>query len=101
MVVDHKDNDKLNNDPENLQLLTPAQNVAKNRPDLNTRQIKCKLSRPLSYYETELELAIEEYKLAKSKGDAIKAHRMRSMISYRRAQIRYYKAAMKEESNEG
>ena len=91
MVVDHIDDDKLNNDPNNLQLLTPAENIAKNRPGVNTREIKCKLSRPLAYYETELEIAIEEYELAKNKGDAIKAHRMRSMISYRRAQIRYYK----------
>lgn len=91
MVVDHIDDDPLNNDPSNLQILTPSENIWKNRPKANTKEVKCSLYRPLSYYETELELAEETYKLAKLKGNAKETHNARSMVAYRRAQIRYYK----------
>ncbi len=91
MVVDHIDDDKLNNDPRNLQLLTPSQNINKNRPRAYTKEIKCSLYRPLAYYETELAEAEEAYEIAKINKDKKGAHNYRSMVAYRRAQILYYK----------
>jgi len=94
MIVDHIDDDKLNNDPTNLQLLTPSQNIWKNRPGVNTKEVKCSLRRPLEFYETEVAILEEDYEAAKLKKDVKKIHNIRSLLAYRRAQVRYYKKHM-------
>lgn len=73
----------------NLQLLTPAENIIKER-DVNTRQIPCKLSRPLSWYEDRLNKYVALYEEAKKNHRPDLAHKYRTNISQTRARIRYY-----------
>lgn len=94
-IVDHIDNNQLNNNIDNLQLLTPAENLAKERGE-SIKQVKCKLDRPLSYYEDKLKMYEEKYEEAKKAHDASLAHKLRSNISNTRAKIRYYEAHIEE-----
>ncbi len=93
MVVDHINNchDKLEDYAlSNLQLLTPGENIAKERPDWNTKEIKCNLSKPRSFYEQKLEGYNLAYEQAKKDRDAKAAHHLRTNISQTRARLRYY-----------
>lgn len=89
MVIDHKNNrhDRLEDYRlENLQEITPAQNIAKERPNSNTRIVYRKKS--IEYYEDKLTQAESDYENAKLLGDADLVHKTRSMVSYFRACIR-------------
>lgn len=89
MVIDHKNNKhEMLEDYrlENLQEITPAQNLAKERPNSNTRIVYRKKS--IEYYEDKLTQAEIDYENAKLKGDADLVHKTRSMVSYFRACIR-------------
>lgn len=87
MVVDHINNNKLDNNLNNLQLLTPQENLNKDKP--STRILKCKLDRQLSYYTDKLEKYLYQYELAKKSGLQELAHKLRSNISQTKARIRY------------
>lgn len=97
-VVDH-----INNQHEciedynlsNLQLLTQAENIAKERGE-STKQLKCKLNKPLSFYEDKLNNYLIEYEVAKANHDADTAHNLRSNIANMKAKIRYWKANQAE-----
>lgn len=95
-VVDHIDNDKTNNNLDNLQLLTPSENVWKGRPH-NISTIKCNLNKPLSFYEDKLETYKAKYEQAKLAKDANKAHKLRCNISQTKARIRYYQSQTNKE----
>lgn len=97
-VIDHINNSHTNKEDyrlENLQLLTPKENLAKERPESN-KQTKCKLSRPREYYETKLEQYLEAYTSAKLEKDAKAAHKLRTNISQTRARLRYYDSHIDE-----
>ena len=96
MIVDHIDNNPLNNNLENLQLLTPAENVAKDRKNTSTRELKCNLSKPRSFYENKLEGYTLAYEQAKKDKDDKAAHSLRSYISQTRARLRYYDSHIDE-----
>lgn len=95
LVVDHIDCDKQNNDLSNLRLMTPAENLAKER-GASTKQLKCPLNRPRSFYEDKLNEYLLQYEKAKEEHDATIVHRMRSNIANVRARLRYYDAHVAE-----
>ena len=98
-VVDHINNkhDSIEDyHLSNLQLLTPAENLMKERGN-STKQIPCSLKRPLSFYENKLNAYLAEYEEAKKNHEADRAHHLRANIANTRARIRYY-IAHKEEA---
>ena len=89
--VDHINNkhDTLaDNKLENLQLLTPRDNVVKERNDVDTRESNCKMCFSLSYYENKLNTFINKYNNTE---DQEEKHALRSQISNYKAKIRYWK----------
>ena len=99
MVVDHINNkhDKIEDYyMTNLQLLTPAENVAKDRKNTSTYELKCNLNKPRSFYENKLEDYTLAYEQAKKDKDAKAAHSLRSYISQTRARLRYYDSHIDE-----
>lgn len=94
-VVDHIDNNQLNNHIDNLQLLSQADNLSKERGE-STRQSKCKLNKPLSFYENKLNMYLDQYEAAKKAHDADLCHKLRSNVANMKAKIRYYKDNINE-----
>lgn len=93
LVVDHINNehDKIEDYyMTNLQLLTPAENLAKDRDNWHIRELKCQLKKPRSFYEKKLEGFEMAYEQAKRDKDAEAAHKLRSSISQARARLRYW-----------
>lgn len=90
LVIDHKDNDPRNNDLSNLQMITQGENIAKERANWNTYELKCKLNKPRSFYQEKLEAYLLANEEAKKAGDAEASHKLRSNISQIRARLRYY-----------
>ena len=89
LVVDHIDNNPLNNHIDNLQLINQRENVTKDREE-STREAKCKLDRPLSYYEDKLVYYEDLYKKAVKEGNQEEAHKQRCNTYNQRAKIRYW-----------
>lgn len=99
MVVDHINNQHLNIEDynlSNLQLLTPAENTAKDRGNWFKHEITCKLNKPRSHYENKLRKYLEMYEQAKLDGDQKLCHKLRSNVSNCRARLRYYDAHIDE-----
>ena len=89
-VIDHINNDPQDNRIENLQLLTPAENLAKERGE-SKRVIVSKWSGSTQeHYERQLKIATVEYEEAKLNHNAYEAHRQRSKIAYYKARLRYF-----------
>ena len=91
LVVDHINNkhDTLyDNRLENLQLTTQKENSIKDRT-LSKREISCRMTFPLSYYEDKLNTFINKYNNTK---DQEEKHSLRACISQYRARIRYWKS---------
>lgn len=91
MVVDHIDNKHETLDDyrlENLQLLSPRDNVLKERA-LSNRELSCKMTLPLSHYEDKLNAFVNKYNNTK---DQEEKHLLRGQISQYRAKIRYWKS---------
>ena len=97
-VVDHKNN-KHNSIEDyhisNLQLISQRENTTKDRK-ASTKELKCKLNRPLSYYENKLYYYEALYQKAMKKGDQYEAHKQRNNIYGQRARIRYWLSHKKE-----
>lgn len=92
-VVDHINNKHSRIEDyrlDNLQLLTPKENVNKERTNWHQYEKKCKLNKPREYYETKLNQYLEAYENAKLLKDAKLAHKLRSEVSQYRARLRYY-----------
>ena len=88
-VIDHKNNKHSELEDyrlDNLQCITPAQNLAKEKPESN-RMVKTDNS--LEYCEEQLKICLDKYNKAKLEHKAEDAHKYRSLISYYKAQIRY------------
>ena len=95
LVVDHIDNNPLNNHIDNLQLMNQKENVMKDR-EASTYEIKCKLDRPLSYYEDKLAYYEDLYQKAVKEGNQEEAHKQRTNTYGQRARIRYWLSHKKE-----
>lgn len=89
LVVDHIDNNPLNNHIDNLQLINQRENVTKDREE-SIRELKCKLDRPLSYYEDKLAYYEDLYQKAVKEGNQEEAHKQRVNTYGQRARIRYW-----------
>lgn len=91
-IVDH-----INNKHEsiedynisNLQVISQRENVKKDR-ESSIRELKCKLDRPLSYYEDKLAYYEDLYQKAVKEGNQEEAHRQRANTYNQRARIRYW-----------
>lgn len=97
-VVDHISNKHSRIEDyylDNLQLLTPKENVTKERI-CNVKEIPCKLDRPRTYYEEKLANYEAMYEAAKANKDAKKAHQLRANLAQTRARLRYYDNHKKE-----
>ena len=102
MVVDHVNNEHHKLEDyylDNLQLLTPAENVNKDKKDnLNWHksELKCKLNKPRSFYEDKLASYEAQYEQAKEDSNAELCHKLRCNISQTRARLRYYDSHISE-----
>ena len=97
-VVDHIKNkhDSIEDYwPTNLQLLTPKQNVNKERV-CNVKELKCNMRKPRSFYEERLNKYEGLYESAKAKGDQEACHSLRAYVSQYRARLRYWDSHVKE-----
>ena len=91
-VVDHINNkhDSIEDyHISNLQLISQRENVIKDR-EASTKEIKCRLNKPLSYYEDKLAYYEDLYQKAVTDGNQEEAHRQRNNTYGQRARIRYW-----------
>ena len=91
-VIDHRNNKHTSIDDyniNNLQIISPRENTTKDR-EASIVELKCKLDRPLSYYEDKLAYYEDLYKKAVKKGDQEEARLQRTNIYGQRARIRYW-----------
>ena len=92
MVVDHINNKHSQIEDyhlDNLQLLTPKENLAKERKASN-REEQCRLDRPRSYYEEKLAKYEALYEEAKKNRNSEAAHKRRANVAQTRARLRYW-----------
>ena len=93
-VVDHKSNKHTSIEDyniSNLQIISQRENVTKDR-EVSTIELKCKLDRPLSYYEDKLAYYEDLYKKAMKDHNREDARRRIKNIYDQRAKIRYWLA---------
>lgn len=90
LIVDHIDNNPINNDISNLQLITQSENLAKNIPGFGKARVRMpkyitleKIQKKLAYY-TEL------YEQAKRDHDAERCHALRSNVGNWKSKLRQY-----------
>ena len=89
LIVHHTDNNPLNNNIDNLQLISQRENVTIDREE-SIRELKCKLDRPLSYYEDKLAYYEDLYQKAVKEGNQEEARKQRANTYTQRAKIRYW-----------
>lgn len=83
--IHHIDEDHFNNSIDNLEALTPSEHRAKHaamKESQSTRELKCRLDIPRTWYEKKLEEFIKEGK--------------RSAAEHTRARLRYYDSHIEE-----
>ena len=91
-VVDHRNNKHTNIEDyniNNLQILSQRENSIKDCKS-STKEIKCRLDKPISYYEDKLAYYEDLCKKATKKGDKREIHKQGNNIYYQRAKIRYW-----------
>ena len=94
MIVDHIDNKHstlYDNRLENLQLLTPEENITKER-EASLKELPCDMKKPLSHYKQLLKAAKAEYEKEKNtnRSSTEKAKYLRITIYQLRCKIRYW-----------
>ena len=93
-IIDHKNN-KHNSIEDyninNLQIISQRENVIKDR-EASIKEIKCKLYKPLSYYEDKLAYYEDLYKKAMKDRNREDARRRIKNIYDQKAKIRYWLA---------
>ena len=95
LEVHHIDRNSTNNAIDNLVALTHEEHLQVHN-EAATRQLKCRLDKPLSFYEDKLNKYINELEEAKESLDEKACHTLRSNISNTRARIRYWLAHQEE-----
>ena len=93
-VIDHRNNKHTSIEDyniNNLQIISQRENVIKDR-EASTKEIKCRLNKPLSYYEDKLAYYEDLYQKAVKDGNQEEAHRQRNNTYHQRAKIRYWLA---------
>lgn len=91
-VVDHKNNKHTSIEDyniNNLQIISQRENVIKDR-EASIVEFKCKLDRPLSYYEDKLAYYEDLYQKAVKEGNQEEARKQRANIFGQKARIRYW-----------
>ena len=76
-------------------MISQRENTTKDREE-STYELKCKLDRPLSYYEDKLSYYEDLYQKAVKEGNQEEAHKQRGNIFGQRARIRYWLAHKEE-----
>ena len=93
-VIDHKDNNKSNNHIDNLQELTPTQNICKNKVVYQNLK-PCNMRKSREFYEEKLMQTKAKYEIAKKLKDIKLVHTLRSNLAYYRDNLRYWDANSK------
>ena len=91
-VIDHRNNKHTSIEDyniNNLQIISQRENVTKDR-EASTRELKCRLDKPLSYYEDKLVYYENLYQKAVKEGNQEEARRKRCNIYQQRSKIRYW-----------
>lgn len=91
-VIDHKNNKHTSIEDyhiSNLQIISQSENSIKDRK-AGPRKLKCKLNRPLSYYEDKLAYYEDLYQKAKKEGNKKEVRRQRNNTNNQKAMIRYW-----------
>ena len=91
-VIDHKSNKHTSIEDyhiSNLQLITQRENVIKDLK-ASTKEIKCKLDKPISYYEDKLAYYEDLYQKAMKDGDKKEIRKQANNTCNQRAKIRYW-----------
>jgi len=91
-VVDHKNNKHTSIEDyniNNLQLISPRENLTKDRK-ASTKELKCRLDKPISYYEDKLAYYEDLYKKAMKDGDKKEIRKQANNTCNQRAKIRYW-----------
>ena len=91
-VVDHKSNKHTSIEDyhiSNLQLITQRENSIKDRK-ASTKEIKCRLDKPISYYEDKLAYYEDLYKKALKEHNQKEARKQALNTYIQRAKIRYW-----------
>ena len=91
-IVDHINNKHTSIEDyniSNLQIISQRENVIKDR-EASIIELKCKLDRPLSYYEDKLAYYEDLYQKAVKEGNQEEAHKQRANTYTQRAKIRYW-----------
>ena len=94
-VIDHISNKHTSIEDyhiSNLQLISQSENVAKDREIKSTKELKCRLDKPISYYEDKLAHYEDLYQKAKKEGNQEEARRQSVYTYMQRAKIRYWLA---------
>lgn len=90
-VVDHINNNKLDNRLENLQIISVTENINKNRNCCATHPLPSLRGNPSKEkYLLKLEKYVKRYKLEVERGDQKAAHKTRSNIHLQKAKLLNY-----------
>ena len=92
-IIDHKSNKHKSIEDyhiSNLQIISQRENSIKDRKLKSTKELKCRLDRPLSYYEDKLAYYENLYQKAVKEGNQEEIHKQVCNTYGQRARIRYW-----------
>ena len=91
-IIDHKSNKHTSIEDyniNNLQIISPRENLTKDRK-ASTKELKCRLDKPISYYEDKLAYYEDLYQKAMKNGDKKEIRKQALNTYHQRAKIRYW-----------